>query len=142
MTEGKLTNNNSDITVNDLPLKIGTRQLNTASYPVRSFYKLDFNDDAIELSLLNKGYKKDSDLNGQMDKIKENIRKRTPLTIHVVREDYAMDKELLIIDSVIDKFGDDAGLPVNFFRLQVQSLNEDEDFWLDSGAFNLSITTL
>ena len=43
---------------------------------------------------------------------------------------------------VVDKYGDDEGLSLNYFHLQIQSLNEDEDFWLDSGAFNLSITTI
>lgn len=133
---------NSDITVNDLPLKIGTRQLNTTSYPVRSFYKLDFDDEKIESFLTNKGYQKGAELADGLRAIKEKIRRRTPLKIHIVREDYIMDKEQLSIDSVVDKYGDDEGLPCNFFKLQVQSLSEDEDFWLDSGAFNLSITTL
>lgn len=133
---------NADIIVNDLPLKIGTRQLNTTSYPARSFYKLDFNDEAIETQLINKGYEEGADLADKVRIMKEKIRKRAPLTIHIVREDYLMDKEQLIIDSVVDKFGNDEGLPINFFKLQVQSLSEDEDFWLDSGAFNLSITTL
>ena len=53
-----------------------------------------------------------------------------------------MDKEQLVLESVVDKYGDDEGLPLNYFLLQIQSLNEDEYFWLDSGAFNLSITTL
>ena len=135
-------NNSSNIIVNDLPLKIGTRQLNTLSYPVRSFYKLDFNDEAIEMALIKKGYNEGAELADGVRLVKEKIRKRTPLTVHIVREDYVMDKEQLIIDSVADKIGDDEGLPINFFQLQVQSLSEDEDFWLDSGAFNLSITTL
>ena len=125
-----------------MPLKIGTRQLNTLSYLVRSFYKLDFNDEAIEMALIKKGYTEGAELADGVRLIKEKIRKRTPLTAHIVREDYLMDKEQLIIDSVADKLGDDEGLPINFFQLQVQSLSEDEDFWLDSGAFNLSITTL
>ena len=135
-------NNAVDVQVNDLPLKIGTRQLNTASYPVRAFYRLDFNDEGIENHLRNKGYADGADMASKVADIKTAIRQRTPLTIHIVREDYTMDKELLVLDSVVDKYGDDEGLPLNYFHLQIQSLQEDEDFWLDSGAFNLSITTL
>ena len=131
-------NNSSDVVVNDIPLTIGTRQLNTTSYPVRSFYKLDFDDDKIADNLHVSG----AELTDEIQKKKEDIRKRMPLTMHIVREDYAMDKETLTIDSVVDKNGDDEGLSTKMFRLQVQSMSEDEDFWLDSGAFNLSITTL
>lgn len=144
MTEAFISpkNNAADVQVNDLPLKIGTRQLGTSSYPVRSFYRLDFNDEGIENQLHKKGYVDGAEMASKVAEIKASIRQRTPLTMHIVREDYAMDKEQLILDSVVDKYGDDEGLSLNYFHLQIQSLNEDEDFWLDSGAFNLSITTL
>ncbi len=144
MTDAFLTptNNAADIQVNDLPLKIGTRQLNTPSYPVRSFYRLDFDDEGIEAQLKRRGYSEGAALTDAVRQLKEKIRQRAPLTMHIVREDFVMDKERLTLDSVVDRFGDDEGLSLNYFKLQIQSLNEDEDFWLDSGAFNLSITTL
>lgn len=135
-------NNYADIEVNDLPLKIGTRQLATTSYPVRSFYSLDFNEEGIENHLRKKGFSDGADMASKVEEIKAAIRQRTPLKMRIVRENYTMDKELLILDSVVDKYGDDEGLPLSFFHLQIQSLSENEDFWLDSGAFNLSITTL
>lgn len=134
--------NYADIQINDLPLKIGARQLNTPSYPVRSFYRLDFSDEGIEAYYIKKGYAEGSDLEDAVKKMKENIRKRMPLSIRVIRDSYEIDKEQMSIDSVVDKYGDDEGLSLNYFKLQVQSLSEDEDFWLDSGAFNLSITTI
>lgn len=132
--------NSADLIVNDLPLKIGTRQLDTLSYPSRSFYKLSFNEEAIEAYFLKKGFVEGADLEQALNDLKKKIRTRTPLTMKIVREAYSLDKEKLVIESVVDRNGDDEGLPINFFSLQVQSLSEDEDFWLDSGVFQLSIT--
>lgn len=132
-------NNSADILVNDLPLKIGTRQLDTPSYPVRAFYRLDFDDEGIEKYLRNRGYVDGAEMEDKVQNIKSSIRRHTPLTMHIVREDYSLDKETLVLDSVLNKDGDE--FPLAYFRLQIQSLSENEDFWLDSGAFNLSITT-
>jgi hypothetical protein len=55
-----------------------------------------------------------------------------------VRESYLEDKEDLKIESVTDRNGED--LPIKYFSLQVQSMSESENYWLDSGEFaNLSI---
>lgn len=134
--------NKADITVNDLPLKIGTRQLNSPSYPSRAIYRLDFNDVKIEEYYRKKGIADGAAMLQAVEKFKQDVRSRTPLTISICREDYATDKEKLILEEVRDKYGNtDDGLTTHFFSLQIQSLSEDEDFWLDSGAFKLSITT-
>jgi hypothetical protein len=55
-----------------------------------------------------------------------------------VRESYLEDKESLIIESVEGRNHED--LPIAYFSLQVQSMSESENYWLDSGEFaNLSI---
>ncbi len=133
--------NRADITVNDLPLKIGTRQLNSPSYPSRAIYRLDFNDVRIEDYYRNRGVADGAEMVQEVEKFKQSVRSRTPLTISICREDYTQDKETLILEDVRDKYGDSEGLAIHFFSLQIQSLSEDEDFWLDSGAFKLSITT-
>jgi hypothetical protein len=133
--------NRANITVNDLPLKIGTRQLNSPSYPSRAIYRLDFNDVKIEEYYRKRGLADGAEMLQEVEKFKQDVRSRTPLTISICREDYAADKENLILEEVRDKYGDTDGLTTHFFSLQIQSLSEDEDFWLDSGAFKLSITT-
>ena len=45
--------------------------------------------------------------------------------------------ELLRIEEILDKEGNQ--LNINFFNLQVQSMSEVDDFWLDSGIFSLNI---
>lgn len=131
--------NTATITANDLPLKIGTRQLPTNSYPVRSFFKLDFNISGIEKALKNKGILLNADIAEKTDEIIKDIRKRMPLTVTLLREDYVFDKEDMVVDSITDNDGNE--ISTNYVNLQIQSLSENEDFWLDSGAFKLSITT-
>ena len=133
--------NRADIVVNDLPLKIGTRQLNSPSYPARTIYRLDFNDVKIEDYYRKKGVLDGAEMLQKVERFKQEVRGRTPLTISISREDYSIDKESLILEEVRDKYDDTDGLSCQFFSLQIQSLSEDEDFWLDSGAFKLSITT-
>jgi hypothetical protein len=44
---------------------------------------------------------------------------------------------VLKLEEIIDKDGN--SMPKNFIILQVQSMSEIENFWLDSGLFSLSI---
>ena len=59
-----------------------------------------------------------------------------PLKVTISR-DYSQDLELLRFEDVIDKNGDSVNS--NLFILQVQSMTEMDDFWLDSGVFSLNI---
>ena len=59
-----------------------------------------------------------------------------PLKVLITR-DYIDDIELLQIEEVTDKEGNQ--INKSFFLLQIQSMSEVDDFWLDSGIFSLSI---
>ncbi len=132
--------NNAIIDVSQLPLRIWTRQLNTPSYPTRPFYVLDFNENKIKERMINKldlGDDQQAIADAQFREL-ERVRKLSPFKFGIVRESYMEDKELLKIDSVTDCNGED--LPTAYFSLQVQSMSEDVNYWLDSGEFtNLSI---
>lgn len=131
-------NNYSLIEVSSLPVRIGTRQLDTQSYPSRPFYTLNYNYEKIEDRA--KGRIDDeNDLNaiqGEIGKEIVKIRSKMPLKISFERN-YNEDKEFLCISSVSDCNGDDVS--ISFFNLQVQSMSELENFWLDSGVFGLNI---
>ncbi len=133
--------NNAMIEVSQLPLRIWTRQLNSPSYPTRPFYVLDFNEDKIKERLKNKlGLAHDDNqaiANAKVDEV-ERLQKLAPFKCIIVRESYLDDKESLKIESVTDRNNED--LPAAYFSLQVQSMSENENYWLDSGEFtNLSI---
>lgn len=119
------------------PIRLACRQLNTPSYPTRPFYVFDFNIDKIEEKI--KGsLDNEEDLNTIQNGVQKEIDKiikKCPLRITLER-DYQDDKELLTIISVETYEGDE--INKNLFTLQVQSMHEPEDFWLDSGIFNLN----
>lgn len=132
--------NKNSIVVSQLPMRIWTRQLDTFSYPTRPFYMLGFNEERITEKMRTK-YEIDEKDMGLATDARNNeiqrIRSLAPFTFSIGR-DYSEDKEVLSIESVKDRNGED--LPVNYFSLSVQSMSEADTYWLDSGAFaNLSI---
>ena len=128
--------NSATIELSLLPLQIWTRQLNSKSYPTRPFYMLDFDKDKIRERMIDK-FDLDEDNEGQIDdavkKELEGLGKKSPYKFTIVRENYLEDKEDLKIESVEDCNNDD--LPLAYFSLQVQSMSEVENYWLDSGEF-------
>jgi hypothetical protein len=130
--------NRATLEISSLPFRIGVRQLDISSYPSRPFYILDFNDykleDRVKGRLINM-----NDANAVqkgVDAEKVKIRQNMPIKVSIAR-DINEDIELLRIEEVFDRNGN--ALNSNFFSLQVQSMSEVENFWLDSGIFSLNI---
>jgi len=133
--EPQLNNAKIDVSLQK-SLRIWTRQLNSKSYPTRPFYMLDFNREKIEEKIKSKFGLEDKNkaeiqikVNNEIDRLK----KLSPYNFSIIRENYMEDKETLKIESVEDCNRED--LPSAFFSLQVQSMSEDENYWLDSGEF-------
>lgn len=129
------------IEASQLPVRIWTRQLNSPAYPTRPFYILDLNDDKIEQWVMNRLDLEEDDrrqIQEAIDKEKERLRIVAPFKVRLVRENYQEDKESLRIESVEDKHND--SVQSSFFKLQIQSLGDGQNYWLDTGEFpNLSI---
>ena len=51
--------------------------------------------------------------------------------------DYSADKEQINVDSIDDAQGNSVNR--NFINMQVQSMSEVDNYWLDSGIFNLNV---
>lgn len=62
-----------------------------------------------------------------------------PFTFTFERDDYDGDKEHLSIVSVEGDSDRDRDIAANDFALTIQSLNDPDCYWLDSGAFNINI---
>jgi hypothetical protein len=126
------------VEVVSLPFRIGVRQLDTAAYPSRPFYTFDFDEYAIEDRI--KGRLDDeNDHNAVQVGVnaeKAKIKRKMPLRVTIER-DTTEDIELLRIGGIEDNEGN--SLSPKFFSLQVQSMSELENFWLDSGIFSLNI---
>lgn len=125
--------NRATIEVTSLPFRIGVRQLDIAAYESRPFYILQFNEDKLEDRV--KGRLDDeNDVNAiqqGIDAEKARILQGMPLKITIERDNE--DIELLRLEEIVDKNGNT--LNRNFISLQVQSMSEVENFWLDSGIF-------
>ena len=132
-------NNHAMVDVSSLPFRIGVRQLDIEAYPSRPFYTLDYNDYKIEDRVLGRFSVDEPPINQvqqEIQKEKDKIRKGMPLKVTISR-DINEDIENLTLEGITDKDGNT--LNKNFFSLQVQSMNEVENFWLDSGIFSLNI---
>jgi len=130
--------NHATVDVASLPFRIGVKQLDIPAYPSRPFYTLDFDDDKIEDRV--KGRLDDEhDVNAVrmgVEEEKSKIRKKMPLKVTIER-DKNEDIELLRIAEIVDNGGN--AMSKNFFALQIQSLSEPENFWLDTGIFSLNV---
>lgn len=135
-----LDNNYAMIEIPSLPFRIGVRQFDTASYPSRPFYTFNFNDTNIEDRIRGRldDYATMDDVQAGIHTEKRKIHRSMPLTIKISR-DPNEDLEILHLEEILDKDGN--SLNKNFFTLQIQSMSEVENFWLDSGIFNLNINT-
>jgi hypothetical protein len=132
---------NSSIEVSQLPLRFWTRQLDSPKYPTRPFYKLDFNENKIKEKMKSKFGLNEFDnkaLSDVMISELERLRSLSPFKLRIVRESYLEDKEGLKIESIEDRNQEE--LPGSFFSLQIQSMCESDNYWLDSGEFtNINI---
>ncbi|GHB36331.1 hypothetical protein GCM10008106_17020 [Mongoliitalea lutea] len=130
--------NHVTISVPTLPLRIGVRQLDISSYPSRPFYTFNFDDFKIEDRVKGRLDDECDDHAVQIgiEEEKSKIRKKTPLKITLSR-DVQEDVEMLKIEEIVDKEGN--VLSKNLFTLNVQSMSELDDFWLDSGIFSLNV---
>lgn len=134
--------NTGDITINSLPQYIGSKQFDLKLYPVRPFYVLDINKDSIAERIIKQNEAKGKKLSERelqylLRDYCDHIMEQAPLNFTLEREDFEENKEKLIISEVKGNTSED--LNVNDFILSVQSLNDPDCYWLDSGAFNINI---
>lgn len=137
-------NNTIVFDVPSIPIRLGCRQLDTESYPARSLFTLDFDEDAIREGVKNelkqKGLSTDNPalIQNAVDTRKERIRKNMPIKLEIER-DLATDREQVIVTDVTDR--DDNKLPKKYLSLQIKSLSESDTFWLDTGEFKCKISS-
>lgn len=127
--------------VPSIPVRLGCRQFETASYPARPLFTLDFDDDAIrvgEIARLNIPSHNLALVKDAVESYKMRLRQNMPLKIEVER-DYISDREAVKITDITDK--NDNKVSNKYLSLQVKSLSESENFWLDEGNFNCKISS-
>jgi len=131
-----------EIVLNSLPAYICAKHLNLSFYPARPFYVLDIDENAILRKIKDKHKDVELDRGQQSQKLrdyKESLLEKIPFKFTLERKDEEEEKENLQIAAVESKSGDVAK---GDFMLTVQSLNDPECYWLDSGAFNINIRAI
>lgn len=121
---------------NSFPVYIGSRQFDFGIYPVRPFYVFDVDRDNIASKIKNN----DPTLNEhQVQRLTEqkvaNLLNGIPLTVTLSRDEKD-DCEELVLESIHNTKKDD--LPTDNFVLSIQSLNDPDCYWLDSGVFDIN----
>ena len=128
------------ITVNSFPVYIGCRQYDMRLYPVRPFLVLDIDRNAITNRLRSQHPdKSEGELTDIVNRYCALLIGKVPLSFTLEREDFDDDKEHLTISNIENESGDN--ISTSDFCLTIQSLNDPDCYWLDSGAFNINIAT-
>ena len=79
----------------------------------------------------------DSEKQYLVKEYKDKLMSNSPLTFTLERDDFDENPEQIRIISVEGQ--ENSGVSVNDFALTIQSLNDPDCYWLDSGAFNINI---
>lgn len=137
--------NTGKIQVNSFPYYIGSKQFDMELYPVRPFFVLDINRDDIVGKLTEKYRKQnkqlsDKELQYLVKDYCDRLLEKAPLSFILERNDYPESPELLEVSEVNGFNGED--MSTSDFSLTVQSLNDPDCYWLDSGAFSINIKSL
>lgn len=122
------------IIVSSLPKSLQVKQLDVDVYPARPLYTISFDRHGMGNRLKSsQPYLNDLQVLQEVDTQIKELEKRLPFTIHLTRDPSSLDN--IEIESVSDKNEDD--IPVNYLSINVQSLGLEDDYWLDTGVFNL-----
>ena len=126
-----------ELTVSRIPKMLNVRQFGLSTYPSRALYSIDFNYVKLANKIRNKALDNgdnpsDAAVQSMANEEIEGLKKRMPFKITIDRS--PEDKECLTINSIEDKYGTE--LSESNVEIHIQSLGVDEQYWLDSGAFD------
>ena len=126
-----------ELTVSRIPDILNVRQFGLTSYPSRALYSIDFNYMKLVNKIRNKALDNgnnpsDAAVQSMANDEVEGFKKRMPFKITIDRD--PEDKENLTISSIEDRNG--VELSDSSIEIHIQSLGVDDQYWLDSGAFD------
>jgi hypothetical protein len=128
--------NRESVAVSGLPVYIGCQQFDSGAYPARLLYVLDYDKAGMLKYIMEEEASDFLEALDIYEKRVRNISNVVPLKFSFSR-DYRQNREELVIQSIEDKDRNQLGR--RYFKLRLQTLNTQSDFWLDSGGFILTI---
>lgn len=126
-----------DIQINFIPATLDVTQIDMKTYPSRPLYCLDFNRYKIADRMRKKAFMNgeeisDSKITYLVQEYIEQLKRKMPLKVSLEKD--MENKELLTITAITDKDGND--ITDSNLEINIQSLGVNENYWLDSGAFD------
>jgi hypothetical protein len=130
------TKNDNTVEVQSLPFQFEYAKFVSKNYPVSDLYNISVNDKEIGQFIKTRYPNKDNAFYELQISIEKNkIYQNFPLKITLSR-DIDESKELIKIESVEDNEGNDK--PNKFFKLNYQTLDNENGYWLDTCEFTLN----
>jgi hypothetical protein len=130
------TKNENTVLVNSLPYQFGYAKFVSKNYPVSDLYSISIDDKEIRKTIQKNYPNKENGYYEEQISIEKNkIYQNLPLKITLSR-DIDESKEQLKIESVEDNDGNDK--PNKFFKLNYQTLDNENGYWLDTCEFTLN----
>lgn len=129
--------NCGELIITSLPEKLTIRQLGLNYYPSRPLFTIDFNRFKMaeiirrKEELLNDYIPSEAKVYAMVNDFSDELKKRMPFTLTIERQ--LEDPEELSILSIIDREGNEVS--DSCLEIHVQSLGENNQYWLDSGVF-------
>ncbi len=126
-----------ELTVSRMPDMLSVRQFGLATYPSRALYSIDFNYMKLVNKIRNRALDagenpSDAAVQSMANEEIEGLKKRMPFKITIDRD--PDNKENLSISAIVDRNGTE--LSDSSIEINIQSLGIDDQYWLDSGAFD------
>lgn len=129
--------NSGEFILTCLPEILHIRQVELEFYPSRPLYSIDFNRHKMMEQMRRKCERESEDsptdakIRALVNEWTDNLKKRMPFKVTLERQ--AENPEDLMIRSIVDKEGGEVS--DSCLEVHIQSLGVDDQYWLDSGAF-------
>ena len=127
--------NDVQLQLSAVPTTIVLKQLNIPDYPQNIFLRIDIDDKMIKNNIERRF--PELDARGKHNKFKDrrsSIEKAAPYTV-VMNRIFELDKEEIFKITAIDH----QGIEIPELILKLDTLQEENGYWLDSGEYTLSI---
>jgi len=131
--------NASELEVHSLPMKLGYKQLPNKSYRAKPIYKLEFNEEEIKKRIIEQNPSladHESKLQDAIQDYKVKLEGNMPFRIKLQRN-LTESKENLVITRVLDAGRNERSKQL--FCLNIMTLADEYNYWLDSGEFMLNL---
>jgi len=130
--------NKASFSVYSLPHRIGIKHVDSANYPARYLFEIDYNDKYISTIAKSRAIsRKESEADAYQNVINEK-NSELPFQITLFR-DFELNKEKVEIEEIINDAGDDPS--TNLFIIRTITLPNENGYWFDTAEFTLSINS-